>query len=90
MSVFDNSQYFYFTALTVGLGVTGSREIGGAIEFPSLNTIAFNGSCHGGNMGDEFVSADASIVFGFWNELSSIPGESESVGGSISGEEGKE
>ena len=41
-------------------------------------------------MGDEFVSADASIVFGFWNELSSIPGESESVGGSISGEEGKE
>ena len=89
MTVLHHSQYFCFTALTVGVGATGSVEIGGAFD-TSGNVIAYNGHCLGGDLSDEFASIDGSIVIGFWNELGSIPGHSHTIGTSFGAEEGKD
>ena len=89
MTVLHHSQYFCFTALTVGVGATGSVEIGGAFD-TSGNVIAYNGHCLGGDLSDEFASIDGSIVVGFWNELGSIPGHSHTIGTSFGAEEGKD
>jgi len=74
-------------ALTVGVGATGSVEIGGAFD-TSGNVIAYSGHCLGGDLSDEFASIDGSIVVGFWNELGSIPGHSHTIGTSFGAEEG--
>ena len=88
MTAWHYSQSFCFTALTVGVGATGSVEIGGAFD-TSGNVIAYNGQCLGGDLSDEFASIDGSIVVGFWNELGSIPGHSHTIGTSFGAEEGK-
>ena len=89
MTAWHYSQSFCFTALTVGVGATGSVEIGGAFD-TSGNVIAYNGQCLGGDLSDEFASIDGSIVVGFWNELGSIPGHSHTIGTSFGAEEGKD
>jgi len=72
---------------SIGLGLTGSVEVGGAID-NSGNMIGFTGACGGGDAGDEFESIDGSLVFGFWNQLSSIPGPSFTTGASLGLAEG--
>ena len=67
--------------------MTGSVEVGGAID-NSGNMIGFTGACGGGDAGDEFESIDGSLVFGFWNQLSSIPGPSFTTGASLGLAEG--
>ena len=89
MTALHYSQNFCFTALTVGVGATGSVEIGGAFD-TSGNVIAYSGHCLGGDLSDEFASIDGSIVIGFWNELGSIPGHSHTIGTSFGAEEGKD
>jgi len=67
---------------SLGAGVTGSLEVGGAID-TSGKKIAFAGGCAGVEVGDEAAALDGSLVFGFWNELGSIPGKSITTGASI-------
>ena len=62
--------------------MTGSLEVGGAID-TSGKKIAFSGGCAGVEVGDEAAALDGSLVFGFWNELGSIPGKSITTGASI-------
>merc|ERR1712141_652800 len=64
-------------------GATGSVEIGGAIQPSSGKMIGFTGGCAGPEAATELESIDGDVVFGFWNELGSIPGNSFTTGASI-------